>query len=440
MITNGLLSGFNWENLVTEISQGNFIPVIGNEMYKYEKNGELVSVDEYLSQKLFEACNRTADNPLTLAETINFLEKAENLDPSENGVKILLKGIVESIDFNFPILNNLLSIEPLKFFSTSTVYSAILEKLIKEKRGQDTTYIDFSLRSPFSGSVDFKALQNPTLFNVFGSFNSVDPALREEEMLEFTASFKEKMLEYGSSILYAFTNQRLVFLGCSYPDWLTRFFLRVLTNERMDAWAKRPSKIILVNDQNNNRQKQYAFFKNYKAITYDGNTNEFVQELQKNWALKKPNEKKPKKVFISYSHKDAESASRLYENLSKIKYVECWFDKIKLAPGDPYPKEILAEIQSADLFIPLISQNCINEDFPYVKKEWLTAYNENIVRQRAGKKEKYLFPIIIDQADPRDKTVNEYFSYNEYTIPSVPGGVPGDDILTFFKRDLNLTA
>ncbi|MCY7420871.1 MAG: TIR domain-containing protein [Chitinophagaceae bacterium] len=431
---NSLPTQINWKELLKDISSGNVIPVIGNEVYKFLLNDSLTGIDNYLSGKLLKDNDLASLKPLTFAEVVDFLSKQKDLTVREVNGK--LKEAVDEMNFKFPIIESFLSIDQLFFYLNTTVYSSIFEKNIKAERNLSPTSINFSIRSKFKDCDDLEALTKPLVFNVFGSFESPDPALTEEEMLEFTTSFKERMNMYASSLLENLKEKSLLFLGCTHPDWLLRFFLRVLSNERINDWMDRPSQIIAVNDPSDYREKQYEFFKNYNVHTYPGNVSEFVEELASKWRNLNPDRVKQKLVFLSYNQDDTQAVENLKSAIESIKNVTCWYDKEKLYSGDNFDLVIIDNIRKADLFIPLISDHSLNKQDKYVVDEWFKADTVNKMREIDGKTDKYLMPILIDNSDLNHSLVKKF--YPNLSIERVPDGNPTQDFLNRVKATLNL--
>ena len=431
---NSQLTPIDWNELIGAISEGNLIPVIGNEVYKFRAGDNLISIDDYLSGKILQEHNVTDQSDLTLAEAINYLAKEKQIPI--RSINKRLKEIVDDINFEFPLLSDFLEINQLYFYLNTTVYTNILENKITEIRKQRVISSNFSIRSKFSDCENIEQLQEPFVFNVFGSFKSADPALSEEEMLEFTASFKERMNDNARTILDALKNKSLLFLGCTHPDWLIRFFLRILSNERMNDWLNRRSQIIVVNDQSTDREKQYNFLNNYNAVTYDGNTNEFVQELISKWRQVNPVKQKPKMIFLSYTQKDVTAVEKLKLALGGIHNVICWYDKDKLFSGDNFELTIIDNIRKADLFIPLLSENSLTQQDKYVLEEWSKADAVNKFRELDGRKDRYLMPIVIDNADLNHSIVKRY--YPQLSIEKVPEGNPNADFIDRLKVNLHL--
>ena len=71
------------------------------------------------------------------------------------------------------------------------------------------------------------------MFNIFGrSGTAADFVVTDEDLLEFvhvlhTGDRRPRML------FDALRDYNLLLLGCSFPDWLTRFFVRVISDMRL---------------------------------------------------------------------------------------------------------------------------------------------------------------------------------------------------------------
>ena len=423
----------DWEELLEFIAEKRLTPVIGKEMYKFRKEEDLVPIDQYLSKQILEQNRVTDQPPMTLNEAVNFLINDRRVKSMDIIRK--LKAMVKDLNFDFEGLKNFLSITDLNYFINTAVYNNVLENNFEQIRGAQPNVINFSINEPFSDCDDLEKLDEPFVFNVFGSLlNTVDPALSEEDMLEYTGAFKEKM-SVAPNLINALKNKNLLFLGCTFPDWMVRFILRLLSNEPMHDWGTKRT-IIIVNDPTELRSRQYNYLKNYDVVTYEGRAVDFANLLAEKWRQQNPGEKKSKSVFLSYTVNDREALENLKAALENINNVNCWYDKREIASGDDFKLEIAKSIKSADLFIPLISNNSISHKDGYVQIEWFTANNVNTFRKIDGNNEKYLMPVVIDDTNPYDSNVPGYFS--ELSIGKVPQGIPDEDFLNMVKETLRL--
>ena len=424
----------DWDELLDFITDRQLTPILGKEMYKFKQDDLLMPVDEYLSRQILGLNNVTDQAALTLTQAVNYLVNEKKVKTMDIIRK--LKLMIKEINFEFPLLSQFLSITDINYYINTAVYNNVLENNLTAIRKQTATSINFSINEPFSDADDLDKLQVPFVFNVFGSLlNTVDPALSEEDMLEYTGYFKEK-IKNATNIINALKNKNLLFLGCAFPDWMVRFILRLLSNEPMHDWGSKRT-IIVVNDMSDARKKQYEFLKNYDVVTYDGNTKDFVEELSSRWKQKNPSSVKNKMIFLSYTVKDKDAVENLKKAIEGINNVTCWYDNREIVPGDDFKTEIAKNIKSADLFIPLISANSLMHKDGYVQLEWFTADNVNTFRKIDGNTGKYLMPVVIDDTNPYDNNVPKYFS--ELSIGKVPAGNPGQEFINHVKETLNLS-
>ncbi|MCW3078576.1 toll/interleukin-1 receptor domain-containing protein [Segetibacter sp.] len=439
MPLNAVKKELEWDKLVATIKEGNAIPIIGNEMYKFEEVGtnEKATVDSYISHTLLKQVDLSQSQLLTILETISLIKKttAYTFDDIEKAVEEIVGNMIERLqksEITFPLIQKLIGISGFDFYVNTTVYGSILQAIIEKAHPGTLTIIDFKRNKNF-GTDTGKITRNKQL-NIFGSCEHPPSAISEEDMLETTILFKEKMINWQPELLNQLERKKIVFLGCTHPDWFNRFFIRITSNKALDTWnTEQP---ILVNDEFSLQQEKFEFFKKNKALIYEKGTDEFVKELARQWQEKNPTKQH---IFISYSHQDKTAADTLVETLSKIDNVECWIDSKFLAPGSDYPKEITSQIKSCDLFIPLISNNSLSNPSSYVMDEWYQARIVN--RDKMDANLPYLFPINISKdTDFAHPTIKKNFASDTYTITPVLDGKPDQNCLNLIEQALNKIA
>ena len=425
---------FDWDELLDFIAEKKLTPIIGKEMYTFRDTEKLVPLDTYLSKKLLELHKISDYNADSLSQAVNYLEIEKEIKSMDIIRK--LKSIVKDINFELPVINQLLSITDLNYFINTTVYNTVLENKILEIRKQKANSINFSINEPFPDCPDVEKLVEPFVFNVFGSLlNTVDPALSEEDMLEYTGFFKEKM-SGATNIVSSLKNKNLLFLGCTFPDWIVRFALRLISNEPLHEWGTKRT-IIVINDPSDLRKEQNEFLKYYDVITYEGTTGEFVNELSEQWKKRNPTTGKSKSIFLSYTRADLSAVESMKKGIEKIGNITCWYDKRELEPGDDWREKIVVNIRKADLFIPLISANSLEHEDGYVQKEWSQGTNEWIFRNADKKADKYLIPVVIDDSKLYSDKISKHFD-SKINIAKVPEGNPDVEFLEDLKKILNL--
>jgi len=425
---------YDWDELLDFITEKKLVPVLGKEMYAYREEGKIFPIDSFLSRKILELHKINDYTTSSLAEAVNYLEIEKRVKPMDIIRK--LKSIVKEINFELPALDQFLKISDLSYFINTAVYNNVLEKIITDSRRQPVTSINFSLNETFPDCPEPDKLTSPFVFNVFGSLlNTVDPALSEEDMLEYTGSFNEKMSK-ATNIINALKNKHLLFIGCSFPDWMVRFALRLLSSEPMHEWGSKRT-IIIVNDPTQQRTDLNEFLKNYDVVTYEGGTAAFVNELHTQWKKRNPNAGPGKSIFLSYTRADTAAVESMKQGIEQLGNITCWYDKRELEPGDDWREKIVVNIRKADLFMPLISANSLEHEDGYVQKEWLQGTNEWIFRNAAKTEGKYLVPVVIDESKLYSDKISKHFD-PKINITKVPEGKPNTEFLDDIKKILNL--
>ena len=417
----------DWDELIELITDNQLTPIIGNEMYKFKLEDKLVQIDNYLSDQLLAKYTITDQPGLSFYKAVGYLKNEKQKESMD--IDLALRSIIKKMNFEYPLLSDFLLIRKFNYYINTTLYDNVLVDTITKVRKQKTTSTQFLIKGK-NEDCDLENLENPFLFNVFGSLlNTIDPPTSEEKMLEYTVSFMEKIkdIHYVDNVLQ---NKNLLFIGCTYPDWQVRFILRLLSTQSFDNWGK-DRKIIMVNDKSEMRDTQFNFLKNYRVITYQQNTDDFIRELSGRWIKKYPFQKI---VFLSYTSNDRTAVENLKRCIEGIENVSCFYDEDRIDAGDSFDKEIADNVDKADLFIALISNNSLTHK-GYIQKEWNWAEQESIHRKQDGN-DKYLMPIIIDDTKSTDPAIPKCFS--SLSIGQVTQGNADEKFLMLVKARLNL--
>ncbi len=125
--------------------------------------------------------------------------------------------------------------------------------------------------------------------------------------------------------------------------------------------------------------------------TYSGTETAKYIELQPFHIFHQPPMLQPKKVFISYSHKDEDAMKELDKFLGPLERkgeITIWTDR-KILPGQNWKDAILSNLEDADLTLLLVSANFLDSDF-INKEEIPRAF------QRMNDHGKHVIPIILN--------------------------------------------
>lgn len=431
----------DWDDLLHLITDKTLTPVLGKEMYIFKDSDSTDKpLDVYLVQQMLKK-NNIPENEFStesLSDAFNYLKNEKKIDVIDiiDDLKNLVRDITldKPQPFKFKVLEEFLKISDLTYFINTTVYNNILEKIFVARKEHPATSCNFSLETSVDDFPVLEKSDTPYIFNLFGSLlKTTDVALSDEDMLECASSFNNKM-SGATNIVNALKNNSLLFIGCRFPNWMERFALRLLANQKMQDWGQR-RKIYVINDPGDKRKEEYDFLKNYRVITYEGSTAEFVHELSSQWEKKNP---KNKSIFLSYTRADVQAVENIKKAIEQIGNITCWFDKHELEPGDDWRAKIVVNIRKADLFIPLISANSLEHQDGYVQKEWYQGTNEWVYRNEDKQEGKYLIPVVIDDSPLYSDKISKIFDPT-INITKIPQGNPDESFLTEIKEILNLS-
>jgi hypothetical protein len=254
-------------------------------------------------------------------------------------------------------------------------------------------------------------LRQPLVFHLLGrSSASPDYAICDEDLLEFLHAMQDKQRQ-PKTLLDELRGNHLLILGCSFGDWLTRFFLRTLRS--LELSQKRRRWDVLVGEQIAHDARLALFLESFSsdARVIPLTAAQFVTELAARWRAAHPSQAPSAEpaareagaggrsmpngaIFISYASEDLIAAGRLAEGL-RAAGLEVWFDKNALQVGDDWARSIRRGIERCSLFVPVISRQSLSEENRrrYFWREWNDA--EDFARGMAPD-EAFIVPMTID--------------------------------------------
>jgi hypothetical protein len=186
----------------------------------------------------------------------------------------------------------------------------------------------------------------PTVFQVFGKLDPTgDYGITEDKILEFTHRLQSRD-QRPQNLFDALQAKSLLALGCSFPGWLARFFLRAAKGEQFFSQGARG---VIVDRTTPVDSEFVMFLERRQTVVYSqGNAVQFVNELHRRWMEKFGEEKgsspppmpavetgsqvqdfKPDSVFISYASEDRRYALQIKQAFDEMG-VDVWFDQSAL--------------------------------------------------------------------------------------------------------------
>ena len=218
-------------------------------------------------------------------------------------------------------------------------------------------------------------------------------------------------------------------IGCNFPDWLSRFFLRVISNKRL---AEKSQHDFLMDAPEESFTCFLRCFVRDTEILSHFPPVDFIAELHKRWkdtqktngpVVVSPTAPHGVIFFISYSRcTDLPRAEAMKQALIDfgVGESEIWFDKQSVEPGNDFRHSIIAGIRSCRYFLPLLSESAVQRREAFVFREWFEAAD----RMKEMRCE-FVIPVIVDaDYDPnrfKDGIVN---AFKQFDFGHAPGGNP----------------
>jgi hypothetical protein len=389
---------FNWDELLKRIEHKNVIPVIGHGLYRIatypdEKNGMLLY--DYLAQQLVKAGNIS----LGTNEGHKFARVCfAYLRANNNNILLLSDFLKEKLLDKRLIPNNpLLKLACIKNFSIfiTTAYDNFLTNILKTVRRAPIQALGYSYKEKYLSQLDnelFNGLKNSErslVYQVLGNIEThLEPAYTEENIQETVVSLQQDMkANPGNNLFRTLNENSLLFMGCSYEDWLFRFFIRTVSNKPIDnSRVYSHAKTFICDNFTSFTQNQLErFIETFGAeMVWHGDSSDFVDELFERIEREAPSaivqpQEFSSTVFISFDGNDREAARTLVNHL-RNDGINVWWDEHNLKTGDMVDDVISRAIDNCKAFVPLISKNSqqtrsLDARLKYHLREWEWAYS-----------------------------------------------------------------
>lgn len=405
-----------WNRLLSSIEEGLVVPVLGAQMLSGENNMDALQVK--VAKRVLESYGRDPDSELPLPLFRELNEAVSRLLQDDCNLQDLYTDIhdaITSLAKDQPIpeaLTRLAAISHFKLFVTLTPDDLFARCLRKRCAVNEIVYAP---KLPTSEGCDL-----PTdwlsrhgevqLLYLFGKSRAAPMfAIHDEDILEYAHNIIARGSHAPLRFLGELQQRSLLLIGCNFPEWLSRFFLRLTNQSRLSDRQRRREWLI---EELRPESGLVHFLKSYSReteILSEMPPSAFVAELHERWqarnggsdafvAISSPIETVPRGTvfFISYCRStDMSKALKLYDCLINqgVTQNEIWFDKSVIEPGQDFRQRILEGVRNCSYFLPLISHeaDALHEKFFY--REW----TEAVERSKAIQGKTFIVPIILDE-------------------------------------------
>jgi hypothetical protein len=420
-----------WEPLLELIEEGHVVPILGEELLQIVVDGRVCRLHDVLAARVAEALGVPAQPGDTLNTVAgHFVGRGGDLQSIYPTLKALSRDLLRKIRPPDSLLK-LAAIRDFRLFVTTT-FDDFAVRAIDEVRNGGKPATSVISYSPTRSNDLPSASDGPmgdTVFHLFGRVSAIpEYAVTDEDLLEFVHCLQSESRR-PSVLFHHLGQKRLLMIGTSYSDWLTRFFLRL---SKPEPFALRRSGDYLVTGL---PQRELVIFLQHfygKTILYSRNPLEFVDELHDRWSARngaarvrsvapalEPGRVPAGAVFVSYASEDRSKAQALCGALEAAG-VESWFDVKDLEPGDAYDAKIRRGIEQSALFLVMISRNVLTNERRFFRKEWEYAVD---VSKTVKPGTPFIVPVVIDETPiddaglPQEFRAASYISFRDSAVP-----------------------
>lgn len=406
-----------WNRLLKAIEEGQVVPVIGSQLLIWQDQGSVQTLQQRIAKRVLDLYGINAPASLTphreLHEVVTLLKPTVNLQDLYGDIADALEAVRKEPGFKLPAaIEKMAAITSFRLLVTLTPDMLLAQALRKRSAVNEIVHSP-NLPTSEAGDLTVDWLKKPgevNLLYLFGKMQSTPVfAIHDEDTLEYT----HNLLSRGSNVPLRFLGELqqrgLLFIGTNFPDWFSRFLLRLTNQTRL---SDKKTRAWLVDDGQNQPELTLFLqgFSRETEIISKLSPQAFVNELHSRWSARNTPSSNPTgsdkrdqfpdpssvAFFISYSRAtDLPAAEMLYQTLREqgLSENEIWFDRTAIEPGGDFQKLIYDGIRTCRYFLPLISSAADRFDEKFFYREW----NAAIDRSKGISGREFIVPVILDE-------------------------------------------
>lgn len=323
-----------WDQLLQLVAEGHVVPIVGRDLLKVRYRDQDALLYPLVAQRLASYLGVPA-NDLPEGDELNtivcrYIETGNRIEDVYTALKIVMPADNE---LSTPsALTKLASIAPFKLFVTTT-FDPLMKRALDEARfaGQPRTRVlSYSPCAVEDLPGSLTHLDGPVVFHLLGKLSSIPAyAVTQEDVLEFLHALQSEGRQ-PAVLLDELNRTNLLILGCSFGEWLARFFLRTAKRQRL--LEARGSTDYIADATVTGDVELLAFLRHFSSRTriYEARgAPDFVDELHRRWHERHPAQMpgaaerhQPAAarsvtgaVFLSYASEDHEAAIKVRDAL-----------------------------------------------------------------------------------------------------------------------------
>jgi hypothetical protein len=222
----------------------------------------------------------------------------------------------------------------------------------------------------------------PIIYNLLGTHNTDEGIyyLTDVDYIDLLTLLLQENPKFVNFKNYL-RQSSLLFIGCSFPDWFLRFFIRFWAGEKMDKALSQQANAV-IDDLNNYPKSDRSFFLgNYGISPISADSIDFVDQLFTQIKTDQPEAIQEDVynnfIFISYCWLDKAKALSVRDTL-KNKGIDVWLDEEKMVGDDNIDEKVAKAIEDCSAMVAIVSSSMQKNEAtrdPYFLKEWQLATN-----------------------------------------------------------------
>ena len=334
-----------WDDLLAFIEQRRVIPIVGAALLVVEQHGASIPLYRAVAERLLARYGLSTAHadpdrvPLRAGSELNdavcaLAAAGRRVKDLYRPLHDILQNLVAECREPPAALRELASIGHFDLFVTAMPDDLLARALNAVRfRGQgQTDQIEYAPKLPTHRRRDIPISGAPGYTAAFYLFGKADVgpfyAIHDEDALEFS-----DVLQAGGGPERVFSELRtrhLLLIGCTFADWLSRFFLRLSNSERLFS-DQRTTREFLVGEETARDPNLTVFLERFSQDTqcYQMEPRAFVAELSRRWRERNPHGPAPvdapfqpssahaahasstPTIFLSYAREDIDAARQL---------------------------------------------------------------------------------------------------------------------------------
>lgn len=418
-----------WDELLALVDERRVIPIVGADLAIVEIDGVRKPLQRVVGERLAERL-RIDTGALPAGFTLNDVAcRHLELRGRREEIYPKLRGIVKELQVEPPEpLRKLARIRGFDVYVYLGFDALLVDALNSERFGgaARAEHIGYAPNRVTDLPAARDRLRAPVVYALLGKLSAApDFVITDEDTLEFLYALQSEARR-PHLLFDELQNNHLLVMGCAFPDWLARFFIRIAKSRQLSM--QRSESEILVDPRIAADTGLVVFLEHFsygtRIVPMDAAG--FIDELERRWSARHPvapaaagrdgpgdalPEMASGSIFLSYASEDLAAAQCISQAFAELG-IDIWFDVERLEAGDLYDQKIRRNIRACALFMPVVSRNAEQRVEGYFRREWRLAAERAL---GIADNVPFILPVVVDDTPPYGDAVPEAFAKAQWT-------------------------